>query len=526
MIYHNKRRVAMCFKPVYRVRWLKNKAAILIIIWTYLVTTVYHLLRSGYIDQPEYNVSVSVMGIIMIAAILLYPIGGWLADTYFGRYKTIQFSMRMMWITTLSMTVSELVAEGNTFYKHHIHQSIRYVLSLILVIGLGGFQSNIVQLGIDQLTDASTTEITSFITWYSLMLYFSGVTLQYATYCTTNSFFIRTFAVALLLSVALCLDSLFHHWLVKERANRTSLNLVYKVVKFLYRHRLVTQSERTVSRFDAAKHMHGGPFTNQQVEDVKSILYIILVIAVGATVAGGITPIEYATQKLQHTMQGWSHKSRLVQCYERLSIWYNDYWFMIPLVILYELIIHPLHIRCFVKITITSRFLTGIALFLLHILALLSIEIASYYYGEIESTTNSTRCIFTTEDKSERTLVNYKWLLAPGFMRGLSTFLFLETSIEFIWAQTPYYMTGLALGTMYAFIGLNTTIQAVMGSPFLFFKTPWKNAPLTCGIWYFLLQGALAAIFLTVGIIMVSKYKRRERNDSSLSTYAVSVNNY
>ncbi len=515
----------MCYKPVYRVRWLKNKAAILIIIWTYLVTTVYHLLRSGYINHPEHN-SISVMGIIMIAATLMYPVGGWLADTYFGRYKAIQLSMWTMWIATLSMTVNELVADGNTFYGGHIHQPIRYILSIILAMGLGGFLSNIVQLGIDQLTDASTTEITSFITWYTLMPYISGVTLQYATYCTINSFYVRTFAVALFLSVALCLDSLFNHWLFKECANRISLNLVYKIVKFLIKHKhgLVINQE-TVSRFDAAKHMHGGPFTNQQVEDVKSILHIILLIAVCTIVVGGITPIEYATQKLQHTMQGLSYKQGVIDCYEGLSIWYNDYWFVIALVTLYEFIIYPLHIRCFAKIKITSRFILGTVLFLLHIITLLIIEITTYYYGEIKTNTNSTKCIFTTDDKNAMSLVNYRWLLVPGFMRGLSTFLFFTSAIEFIWAQSPYYMTGLALGTMYAFVGLNTAIQAVIASPFLFFKTQWRNVPLTCGIWYFLFQGALVAIFLTVGIIMVSKYKRRERNDSSLKSYTESVNN-
>ena len=489
--------------------------------------TTYHLLRSGYSNESEHE-KTSVMGITMIAIALLYPIGGLLADTYFGRYKTIHFSTWLMWITTVSMTASELIANGNTFYNGHIKDSVRYVLSLILAIGLGGFQSNIVQLGIDQLTDASTTEITSFITWYILTLYMSGITLQYATYCSVNSFYIKTFAVSLFLSVALCLDCLFHHWLIKEHANRTSLNLVYKVVKFLIQHkRSIAVENEITSRFDAAKQVYGGPFTNQQVEDVKSILHIIFLIAIFTTVAGGITSIEYATQKLQHTMQGWTHKSRLIDCYERLSIWYNDYLFIIILVTLYEFIIYPMHIKCFVKVTITSKFLIGTVLFGFHILALLSIEIVSYY-GEISSNMNSTKCIFIANDTySEMTLVNYKWLLAPGFMRGLSIFLFFASAIEFIWAQTPYFMTGLALGTMYAFLGLNTILQAAIASPFLFIKTvPWRNIPLTCGIWYFLFQGVVVIIFLIVGIIMVCKYKRRERNDSPQKSCTASMNNY
>ena len=523
----------MCCKPVYRVRWLKNKAAILIIIWSFLVTSVYHLLRNGYSDEPKQQ-NITVMGIIMVAATLLFPIGGWLADTYFGRYKTIHYSMWIMWIVTVSGTVSELLADGNAFYSSHIKRPVMYVLTVILAIGLGGFQSNIVQLGIDQLTDASTTEITSFITWYTLTPFMSGITLQYATDCTIDrgSFYTKTMAVALCLSIALCLDCLFHHWLDKEHTNQPSLNLVYKVVKFLVkeRHSIVVENGTTISRFNVAKHMYGGPFTNQQVEDVKSTLHIIFLIAICSTVAGGITPVEYAKEKVEHTMQGWSDKQGLTGCYKRLSIRYCDYLFTIAVVVLYEFIIHPLYINFFAKIKITSRFLIGIVLFLFRIVALLTIEIAAY--GEIGNNINSTvlyddtECIFTTKDKSEVTFVSYNWLLAPGFMSGLSSFLFLASAIEFIWAQTPYFMSGLALGTLYAFIGLNTIIQTAIVSPFLFINVSWRNIPLTCGIWYFLYQGVLVVIFLTVGIIMVSKYKRRDRNDSSLMSYTASVNDY
>ena len=38
--------------------------------------------------------------------------------------------------------------------------------TVFFVTGLAGFLSNIIQFGIDQLRDAPTTEITSFIVWY------------------------------------------------------------------------------------------------------------------------------------------------------------------------------------------------------------------------------------------------------------------------------------------------------------------------------------------------------------------------
>ena len=109
-------------------------------------------------------------------------------------------------------------------------------------------------------------------------------------------------------------------------------------------------------------------------------------------------------------------------------------------------------------------------------------------------------------------------------MSGLSTFLFFISAIEFIWAQAPYSMTGLALGTMYAFLGLNTFFQSAVAYPFLFSKeVPWKRLSLTCGIWYFLLQGILVLILLVMGVITFKKYKRRTRNDSLTNSFAGSV---
>ena len=478
---------------------------------------VFHLLRSGYNPQ---RLSVRAIGIFTITITFIFlPIGGWLADTLIGRYRAIRYSMWIMWIALVLATISELLAQGSTWYGIHSHlrYPVLFILGVLAAIGFGGFQSNCVQLGITQLSNASTIEITSFITWYAMTLYISEVTFQFtANNCILpdtpddHYLYIKTFTVALLLTIALALDFLFHSCLTKEQPTGEPLSLIFNVVKFSMKHRhsFVIESE-TTSRFNIAKRIYGGPFTSQQVEDVKSMLRIIMLIAVCSIVSAALIPVGYATFEIEYSLMNWSKPNDFTGCYERLSVHYNSFFFTIGIVVLYEFIMYPLFHKCLPQLRITSQFLLGIVFFLLRILSLIGIETAAY-------TQHITpKCIFT---RSFEVNINsyYKWLLIPGLTGGLSSFLFILSAIEFIWAQTPCFMTGLAFGIMYALLALYTLIHLAIGSPFLFIDSvPWEHYPLTCGIWYFVMQAVIVLVALTVGLIAFKKYKERTRHDSS-----------
>ena len=177
-----------CCTPACRVKWLKNKGAILIVVWSHLVGSVFHLLRTGYKETTDDYVSNT--GIILVSTTLLYPIGGWLSDTRIGRYTVIRYSMWIMWISSMLATLNEVLSDMSTMYGtlSSVKIWVFRALCIIMAIALGGFQSNIVQLGIDQLTDASATEITSFITWYSLTLFTSGLSLHYISDCIASEY--------------------------------------------------------------------------------------------------------------------------------------------------------------------------------------------------------------------------------------------------------------------------------------------------------------------------------------------------
>ena len=123
-----------CCKSLYQRRKLKNKGAIVVIIWNYLVTSLAFYLANYASDYKPY----------FIACSFILPFAGWLADVYVGRYKVIRWSMWIMWIASVLATVSSVVAQMVNSYQH-LHTSFSLALLTIASVGLGGYWANVIQ---------------------------------------------------------------------------------------------------------------------------------------------------------------------------------------------------------------------------------------------------------------------------------------------------------------------------------------------------------------------------------------------
>ena len=127
-----------CCKSLYQRRKLKNKGAIVVIIWFYLVTSLAFYPASHASDYKPYYIACS----------LILPFAGWLADVYLGRYRVIRWSMWIMWIASVLATVSSVVAQMVNSYQR-VHTYILFVLLIIASVGLGGYWANVIQFGLD-----------------------------------------------------------------------------------------------------------------------------------------------------------------------------------------------------------------------------------------------------------------------------------------------------------------------------------------------------------------------------------------
>ena len=212
-----------------------------------------------------------------------FPIAGCLADLCFGRYKLIKISMWLVWVCVVIQCAMSIVFQAmGEFNASSLTTAVNIALLILTTLGLAGFLSNITQFGMDQLRDAPTSEITSFIMWY-IWTWSVGILCAVIRRCFCG--LVASLFSPACVSLALCLDSLFNHWLIKEPVVENPFRLFFGVLRYAVMNKYPHQrsaftywEDKPYSRIDLAKNKYGGPFTTEQVEDVKIVLRILAIL--------------------------------------------------------------------------------------------------------------------------------------------------------------------------------------------------------------------------------------------------------
>ena len=104
------------------------------------------------------------------------------------------------------VTVSSVIAQLIEGYSN-INSKIQLLLYTFIAIGFGGYGANINHFGMDQLHDASTTKITSFIVWYVWTTLSGGIVLNIISTCLSMQYIaIRSLLLSANLTLALSLS--------------------------------------------------------------------------------------------------------------------------------------------------------------------------------------------------------------------------------------------------------------------------------------------------------------------------------
>ena len=135
------------------------------------------------------------------------------------------------------------------------------IAGLLLVMGISGFQANIIQFSLDQLFDSSSFEITSFIVFYVWSFFAADLVVALTFNCVCERYQpIATLVPTLVLTLAVSSDFLFSHWLVKEPVSRNPLKLILQVLRYAAKNKYPRQrsaftywDDKHYSRIDLAK---------------------------------------------------------------------------------------------------------------------------------------------------------------------------------------------------------------------------------------------------------------------------------
>jgi peptide/histidine transporter 3/4 len=330
----------------------------------------------------------------------------------------------------------------------------------------------------------------------------------------------------------MCFNQLFGHWLIKEPPTIDPFKLVLRVIKYAIKTKHPRQrsaftfhEEELPSRIDFGKRKYGGPFTIEQVEDVKTFLRIALVISIGGFAASTKWVLKYSQELVVNHLNGWNvTKESLLACFEQIIVTHSDVIFVAGFVPLFELVvhIHPLFSKCLQpdRINTFSKFASGIIFCLLEIITLLIIEAI----GQANNT--NTNCVFSDKNYSIIN-IDYRVSIPNGVFAGSSFLVMFTASVKLICSQSPYAMKGLLLGFGYGIIGFYTLINTLIIVVFKHSAESWGKIQLSCGFWYFLVLIILLIAFsMALFVIVKYVYKKRQREDVLLNEQTFATEYY
>ena len=183
---------------------------------------------------------------------LLYPLLGWMADVYFTRYKFVLLSFISMILGNVVLAIAAVSIMMFPKIRLVLY-SIPALYIFICFTGIGLFESTAIQFGMDQMLEASSDKLSTFIHWYYwssklgilVIIYIGYAVMLYFQNCiiAINEIDLSTIQIeniAALLSsglqlvcagTGLCLLVCYKSQLNIDRTGDHPLKLIYQVLK-------------------------------------------------------------------------------------------------------------------------------------------------------------------------------------------------------------------------------------------------------------------------------------------------------
>ena len=438
-------------------------------------------------------------------AYLLYPLLGWLADVYFTRYKFILYSFITMILATLLMILAaalflEFIEDRQFFIFEGFSVSVG-------LIAIGLFESTAIQFGMDQMLEASSDELSTFIHWYywscsvGRLLVVSCATVLFAIYSKCNIefdlqnatdlykdlhpqyFTITTTYALIVLSLQLVCAILglflliaFKKHFTIDRTGEHPLKLIYGVLRYAWKHKCPEHrsaftywEEDIPPRIDLGKSKYGGPFTTEEVEDTKTFFSILLLLL--SLVGFHLSSHGYSTAD-QLMREQCPSQEVLAVLGDPMQLTFLTVVLGVPL---HQLIKNWYKGDFPIANYMLKRMGLGLLFCLLKSIVEVSIQVTMTGRKECNHFDNNTRdsCYFlafelnidntctTISNATDNTFycdqnnTPFILLLIPYLLQGLSFLLVFMAALEFICAQAPLRLKGLLIGIWYALLAIN-----------------------------------------------------------------------
>jgi len=461
--------------------------------------------------------------------LFFFPLGGWVGDVYLGRYRVVKYSLRTLWVSLIACDL--LIVVGNVYIAK---AKVVQILTGIGAVASVAVWGNILHLGTDQLIDASSSEISSFINWQVWTFFLAGSIFLLSTSCFCGFY---TDSIPLAIPAAVCTasvicDFFLSQWIVKEPVKINPVKQIYQVLKYAAQNKyprlrsaFTYWDDKPYSRIDLGKSKYGGPFTTEQVEDVKTFFRILLVVILSlpltclviAVLVISINKVylQFDGNRSQVSCQASYLEKFYSFCYQNTAVQFFHIFFVILFVPVEKVLFRVMKCHlCYIG-SIFQKFLLGEFFLLLYALLNFSLENIALQRSHDHNGT----CLFNPFPQQQLLNLDLNWLLLPEAFLGISIFLMMTALNEFITAQAPYAMRGFLLGLWHSLAGCsfglaNVFVSRVDKATKAFVKTSSQASK--CSIWYFGILSLVVFLLIISGFLVVKKCYTPRRRDEEL----------
>ena len=302
--------------------------------------------------------------------------------------------------------------------------------------------------------------------------------------------------VCVSITIVIILSFIFHNILIKEPVTQNPLKLLYKVIHYAIKNNnpgrrspFFYWEDELPSRIDFGRSKYGGPFTTEQVEDVKTFLRLLVILVVASALIGEIFVQNYPSDHLINVLSNVPSLTPFSgECYrEMFFITTLEYIATVVYIPLHEFILYPTLQRYLPSIKLYQTLILGMVLQMARVIALMVFDITARKVNANHNDANLNRCLLYTDEKSHGLLsssFNSRWLILPTLLQSLSLTLLSISGIEFVLSQTPYSIRGLMISVGYGSMFLFTMIGYGIYWPFIQPLSTWGTGIISCEFWY------------------------------------------
>ena len=521
----------------YKTVCVTTSGALVVLVWSALLQTT-GMLYYTYSPLQLMGKQSFLLPLRLFYAIglLFYPLAGFIGEVKWTKAKMmvlgslVMLAGQILLAVSVALTVAFKLALTNWVF-------IAFLPLVLVILGKGAFEANVIQYGRDQLDFASSEVLSSFVYWCYWTQYLPTLLLilvsQLASLMPMSSIVLSvgSFLPPLIaVAVLLCLYSSCRKNMLAELGKHVSpMKLIWRVMKFAWQHKhplrrsAFTYSELP-SRLDLAKKRYGGPFRTEEVEEVKSFWSILFLLAslFGylfwddiASTAAKYAQL-YACSDVQQTagsifcLHSNDNRTEPTTIFmEAFSVYYITTLTIVLTIPLYQLVLRPWCGRFIPSMVVRMGMGLLLELFSLLILTALNFNMESDS-SHLNVSCGSLATTGQTANVSTLAPFSIYLFVIPQFLNGLSQVLVSVTTLEFILAQAPVGMQGFLIGLWYSMQSVHVFVS-ILEENVCAFSLHWM---------YFTAKSIVVVVAIAVFGVATSLYKyRRMDEDIDINVY-------